>query len=107
MKKTLTNGQMARELLNDEYASWSYNGAYALIEWLENLEEDCGEEVEFDCVAIRCDFSKWSNAIDCASQYNYELEGDDDEEKEENALEWLNKQAPVIKFDGGIIIQDF
>lgn len=107
MKTTLTTSQAAHELLEDEYAGWSYNGAFALVEFLDELGEDCDTEYELDTVALRCEFSEWSDAINCVGNYSFEPEGDDEEEKEESALNWLRDQTLVIEFNGGIIIQDF
>ena len=50
---------VADELLQDEWANWSYDGAYALAEYLEELSEDV--DIELDIVAIRCEFNEYSN----------------------------------------------
>lgn len=97
----------------DTSAGWSYTGAYALIEYLEQLEEDTGTEMEFDAVAIRCDYSEYESALQAADDQGYEPNpnlGDDeqsDEDKEADALAWLQDQTQVIEFDGGVIIQNF
>ena len=48
MKKILNTYDIANELLADENADWSRAGAFALAEYLEDLEEDTGEEMELD-----------------------------------------------------------
>ena len=59
MKTTLNTSEAASLLMADENADWTRAGAYALIEHLEQLEEDCGiTEFEFDRVALRCDYSE-------------------------------------------------
>ena len=40
------------DLLKNDYASWSYNGAEALYEYLENFEEDTGQQIKFDRVSL-------------------------------------------------------
>jgi hypothetical protein len=113
MKATLTTSQAANMLKADTSAGWSYTGAYALIEYLEQLEEDTGTEMEFDAVAIRCDYSEYESALQAADDQGYEPNpnlGDDeqsDEDKEADALAWLQDQTQVIEFDGGVIIQNF
>jgi len=113
MKATLTTLQAAAMLKADANANWSYNGAHALIEYLEQLEEDTGTEIEFDPVAIRCDYSECESALQAADDYGYEPNpnlGDDDQsddDKEADAMAWLQDQTQVIKFDGGVIIQNF
>lgn len=46
MKETLNTYEIADRLFRDENAGWSYNGAKALAEYLEQLEQDCVEELE-------------------------------------------------------------
>ena len=109
MKETLTTGQITDRLLADENAAWSYEGARALAEYLEDMEANTGEEMEFDRVAIRCDYAEYSSAMAAASDYNFtpdDIEpGQTDEEKEETALDWLRGETDVIEFDGGVIIR--
>lgn len=113
MKATLTTSQAAAMLKADTNANWSYDGAYALIEYLEQLEEDMGAEIEFDAVAIRCDYSEYESALQAAEDQGYEPNpnlGDDeqsDDDKEADALAWLQDQTQVIGFEGGVIIQNW
>ena len=69
MKKILNTYDIANELRADENADWSRAGAFALAEYLEDLEEDTGEEMELDCVAIRCEFNEYDSLIECAKEY--------------------------------------
>ena len=113
MKKTLTTSEIAHELFQDENANWSYNGAYALANYLQELEEDLGESIEFDAVAIRCDFSEYESLQEWASEYGLDcidlgVESDDDDEtKEEAILEYIQDHGQVIGFDGGVIVSNF
>ena len=61
MKETLNTHQVANALFKDENAAWTYAGALALAEYLEQFEDDTGEEMELDVVAIRCDFSEYAS----------------------------------------------
>ena len=108
MKDTLSTSEVAHRLMEDESAGWSYDGACALAEYLESMEEGTGEEMELDVVAIRCDFDEYSTAKEAAEACGYEPDEDDDEEDQErHALKWLNNHTTVIEFDGGVIIQAF
>lgn len=114
MKATLTTSQATDLLKADTNARWSHSGARALVEHLEQLEEDCGTEIEFDAVAIRCDYSEYGSALEAAKDQGFEPESDldgsgeeDDDDKEENALTWLQYRTDVIEFDGGVIIRSF
>jgi len=66
MKTTLSASQAVDLLKADSNARWSRAGAYALVEHLEQLESDCGTEIEFDVVAIRCDYSEYDSALQAA-----------------------------------------
>lgn len=57
---TMTVDEMARDLIDDDNASWTRLGAYAIAEYLDNLSDDIGEPIEWDRVAIRCDFSEYT-----------------------------------------------
>ena len=57
MKTTLTTEQAINTLLQDQYAGWTYDEAEALISYYEEFEEDTGEQIEFDSVAVRCEWS--------------------------------------------------
>jgi hypothetical protein len=120
MKMTLNTYQIADALKNDTNARWSYAGSLALAEYLEEYEESTGEEMELDACAIRCDFSEYESALECALEYGWSPEAsildDDDnirpdeeveEENNKRALEWLQNRTQVIEFDGGVIVSSF
>lgn len=117
MKTTLTTTQAANILSDDENSSFSRAGAYALIEYLEELEEDCGEEIEFDHVAIRCDYSEYASLRDFADEYfgtnadwkaEMEIDSDlEDSEIDEKIREYIQDRGQLIEFDSGIIVSSF
>ena len=45
MKLTLSTYEAAERLFNDENANWTRAGAFALVKYLEELEEDIGDFV--------------------------------------------------------------
>lgn len=94
---------------SDTYKNnFSYNGLWALFEYLEEYEESTGEQIEFDPVALCCEYSEHKSAKDASDQYGryYDIDGTP-EEIEHSALEWLESRTQVITFDGGVIIQNF
>ena len=96
--------------LADRADSFSYHGKRALFDYLEEMEDDtgAGNGIELDVVAICCDFSEYSSALEAVKDYGFTpLQYCDDEETEENALEWLQDQTTVLSFDGGVIVQAF
>jgi len=118
MKHTMTTHEIADALKSDDNANWSWNGAKALAEWLEELEEDTGEEMEFDRVAIRCDFSEYASLAEWAKDYyaedcwqdidDLDIEADASEEEIDDAIrEHLQENTMFIEFEGGVIVQAF
>jgi hypothetical protein len=69
MKDTVTEYQFINEMAQSQHG-FSREGARALFEYFEAYEEDTGEQLDFDPVAIRCDFDEYENLK--AVQENYE-----------------------------------
>lgn len=92
---------------SDTYKNnFTYEGLKALFEYLESLEEDTGEPIEFDMVALCCDYSEFDNAKDAVSEYGSINESDSMDE--EFAKDWLRDRTQVIECENGhIIIQQF
>ena len=93
MKTTLNTHDITNALLNDNNAAWSYTGAKALAEYLEQYEEDCGIELELDVVAFRCEYSEynsleeWAHSYFSAEQLTELLEIDEYEDQKSEDLE--------------------
>lgn len=108
MYQNLSTNEATALLKEDENADWSWSGAQALIEYLEGLEEQTNKKIEFDRVAIRCEYSEYESALEAAQDYDFiPLEDGDEDEIEAAALEYLQDQTTVIQFEGGVIIQQF
>ena len=119
MKITLTTNELARKLQNGEceYSSFSRKASYALAEHLEQLEEDCGESMELDLVAIRCEYSEHESILDFCDYYFGSGCGkgrdervpdfDDSDDLEKWVEEYILDNGTLIKFDGGIIVSEF
>jgi hypothetical protein len=68
MKMTVYESDFTHNpMLEDNF---SYDGRIALFEHLEQLEEDLGEQWDFDPIAIRCDFTEYKNIQDFWQDYN-------------------------------------
>jgi hypothetical protein len=118
MKQTLTTSEAADILFADKNAGWTYAGARALVGYLEELEQDTGEELEFDYVAIRCDFSEYPSLQEWASDYfgtplaewadkiGVETTADDDA-LDDAIREYIQERGQLIEFDGGVIVSSF
>jgi hypothetical protein len=120
MKTTLSTNEVTHALLQDDNAAWSYEGAKALAEYLDEYEVEMETEMELDVVALRCDFSEhgslqeWAGSywgtIQGACQASVEFDWDsttDDDEKDGDIKDYINENGQLIEFNGGIIVSSF
>ena len=70
MKQNVSSSQFVNEIVSDDYNNMSYEGANALFEYLEDYEDSIGEEIEFDSVAIRCEWAEYENLDAVLSEYD-------------------------------------
>ena len=95
-------------LKKDDNAIWSWDGALALVQYLEDLEDSTNTKIEFDPILFRCEYSEYSSVLKAGENYSFiPPEDRDQEEIEAAALEYLQNKTTVIQFEGGIIIQQF
>ena len=103
-------------VLADRKDQFSYDGKKALFEYLEDLEQDIGEDIELDVIALCCDYSEYESALEWAKDYGHKLSSHmsreygydvDEDEEEAEALEYLRDHTSVIEFNTGIIVQSF
>jgi hypothetical protein len=106
MKQTINFSQFADGLRNEGF---SYRGLEILFEYLTEIEESDGIEMEFDPVAIRCDYTECS-ALQLAEDYGFES----DEELESDAwacelINWLNRRGVWFVWvdDSTILYENF
>ena len=115
METTLSTSEAADILFNDKNANWSYNGSIALVEHLEGYEESPGEELKFDYVAIRCDFSEYASLQEWAHNYFGEEYIDalainitsSYDAMRDKIRDYINDHGELIEFDGGVIVSSF
>ena len=100
---------MYQEITSSDFSDWflssetyknnfSYKGLKSLYNYLVDLEEDTGDNIEFDPVAICCEYSEYENLEEIKNNYN-DIE----------TIEDLRDHTQVIEISGSdkIIIQDF
>lgn len=68
--KTLSIEEMITDLICDEYAGWTPQGARALAEYWEQLSDDIGEDIIWDRVALRCDFNEYQSWDQFRAEYD-------------------------------------
>jgi len=77
--------------------NFSYNGLRALYDYLSEYENSIGEEIEFDMIALCCDFSEYENFEEFKNDY-----------QDFETLKELQEHTTVIMIDDeSFIIQVF
>jgi len=93
----------------DRYNSYGYEALKVIFEYLEDLEDSMGQEIELDVIAICCDYTV-QGYTGIAQDYSIDLsaaDGDADEE-EQIVLDYLNDHTMVLgTCDTGIVYQVF
>jgi hypothetical protein len=95
MKDTITEYTFVTDMTKEGYG-FSRAGAMALFEYIESLEQDGGEELEYDPAGFRYEFTEYADLEEIQEVYDSITD-----------LESLHDHTLVVEFDGGIIIQDF
>ena len=101
MYTRVTEDNFRNTFLTSDYKNnFSYNGLTALYDYFEELEADLGESIEFDLIAIACEYSELT--ID-ELRDNYSVDKDID------VIEYLQENTIVIEIENSdrVIIQDY
>ena len=93
----IPDSQLYHDLKSMDRDNFSYEGAQALMEYLEELSEDIGENIEYDPIAFCCDYEEYneSELPELLAQCGLKDMGE------------LEENTTVIHFDGGFIVQAF
>lgn len=105
MKITVTAEIMKREMER-------YNRDYYTVEALDAILEmldDCDPDMEFDPIAISCDFTEYEDGKALFNDYSYMVDGDLDEEEKIDALvEEIEENTMICKLSNGhYLVEDF
>ena len=112
MKETVTESRFLDVFRQVRPNQFSRNALVALFDYLDQLEQDLGEETEFDPIGLCCEWTEYPDAIEAAEAYGWEApeipEGEErDDTSDRKALEFLHDQTHVVEFDGGILVLNF
>lgn len=118
MKQTTSFSQFCDSFSDTYKDNFTYKGKRALFDYLENYEEESGEDIELDPIALCCEYSEYDSALEAMQEYQPEdmpnegEEGDDlieiEEKNEKAAHAWLEDKTEVIDVEGGgVIIAQF
>lgn len=89
----------------NRYDQFGYAALQILFDYLEDLEQDTGEELELDVIALCCDYSA-DTVTDIAAQYDIDLQDcETDDERVETVTEYLTNNTSVCGVtDNGTIV---
>jgi len=103
MKQTISKYDFEQAFKNmGRGDNFSYTGLNALFEYLEQYEEDTGEEIELDVIALCCEYSEFESLEELKQSYNI------DAEDFEEAMDELEEYTQVIcREEDCIVIQAY
>ena len=115
--QVISTADAANQLFQDDNATWTYAGACAMAEYLDELHEDCGGDWSFNVIEVRCQYTEYT-VEELIRQYGRiqwrDLPSDpawaeNCEEFVEEFIEALNDHTMVIEVpeNGNYIVSDF
>lgn len=95
MKTTVSLHQFRNDFRAVRPDNFSYEGLEVLFDYLEEYEESTGSEIEFDVIALCCDYSEGTHE-EIADDYGIDLDGADVyEDRHARVMEWLMERTTV------------
>lgn len=93
---------------HDRYDSYGYEALKVIFEYLEQYEEETGQEIELDVIAICCDYNA-EHYTAIASNYSIDLDGLDDDEAKQAVIEYIQDNSSYLgeATDGELVYQSF
>lgn len=77
------------------YDQFGYDALRVLFDYLEEYEQDTGEELELDVIALCCDYAV-DSVDDIAAQYDIDMDGETDPDvRRELVLDFPNDNMQV------------
>jgi hypothetical protein len=97
MKTTVSRYDFERAFVDaDRKENFSYEGLNALFDYLEDYEEQTGQEIELDVIALCCDYCE-DTYEGIAKNYIIDLEGCESEQDMIEAVrDYLNDNTTLV-----------
>jgi hypothetical protein len=96
MKTTVSRYDFERAFVDaDRKENFSYEALGLLFDYFESYEEETGQEIELDVVAICCEYSE-DNPDDIIANYRIDVEGMDEDEKIDAVRDYLNDNTMLV-----------
>ena len=95
--KTTVNLQQFRQAFNDmgRGEQFSYDGLEVLFDYLEQYEDDTGEETELDVIALCCEYSEEDHKA-IAKNYSIDISDCDFEDGLDRVISYLEDEGVYI-----------
>lgn len=110
MKQTVNQHQFIDQFKAIRPDNFSRAALFALYDYYRDSEESTGEEIEFDPIAICCDWTEYESATEAAEAYGWEAEEASDEKNdtsEREALQYLHDETTVLELEKGYVVLNF
>ena len=107
MKITVTEYTFIRDFIAIRPDQFSVPALRALFEYYEEIDREAQDEMEFDAIAICCDWTEYASATEAAEAYGWESEESDDEKNdtsEREALQYLHDETTVLELSSGLLV---
>tara|TARA_Y100000593_G_scaffold13543_1_gene25258 strand:- start:762 stop:1058 length:297 start_codon:yes stop_codon:yes gene_type:complete len=82
MIEVVTESQFIDRFRQIRPTNFTYEGLQALFEYLEQYEDDTGEEIELDVIGLCCEFGQYDNLKEFQDDYGKDYECIEDIENE-------------------------
>ena len=93
----MTESQMIDSLMSDDNAKWTYDQADMLVDYYESLSEETQNDIRWDRVAIRCEWSAYDDIEDVKKAYD-----------SIDSMEDLEDNTTVLEcYDSTLLVMDF
>ena len=104
MKQTL-NQESFVQAFEDMFRAkqFSRQGLIALFDYFEQYEQDTGEQIELDVIAICCEYSE-ETAAEIAGNYSIDIEGLDETDVVNAVRTYLNENTLIVSEDDDVFV---
>jgi len=104
MKQTLNQNSFI-QAFEDMFRAkqFSRQGLIALFDYFEQYEQDSGEQIELDVIAICCEYSE-ETAAEIASSYNIDIEGLDEDDILNAVRTFLHENTLLVAEEDGVFV---
>ena len=88
---------------------FSYSALKAMYEYYEQLEDDCETRIEFDMIALCCEWTEYASLEEAYKEHygdDSDLPEDQRRTDEDQQREYFEDNTQTIEFDGTVELSD-